>query len=241
LSIRQSLCRPESLSLFRGSAALVHDRSLLGPTGPIGGTRYRLEVSPSFGTLDYLGVLGDWRGYLRIASPLTAGIRLLHYGRYLSGAEDQRLSRLFLGYPSLIRGYDNGSFSVSRCPEGAPAEACSEIRVYDELFGSRLAVAKGELRLSLFGPVGVLGRGFLPADLVGFYDAGLAWSTDQEETPGLDERAWFQGGDREPLTSAGGGIRFNLLGFALAEVYWVRPFERPLRGGYLTFSLNSGF
>ncbi|HET9512491.1 MAG TPA: hypothetical protein VFO95_01080, partial [Gemmatimonadales bacterium] len=67
LSVRQRLCRPAAMNLFRGSAALVHDRSLMGPTGPIGGTRYRLEVSPSFGTLDYMGVLGDLRGYLRIA------------------------------------------------------------------------------------------------------------------------------------------------------------------------------
>jgi Tol biopolymer transport system component len=241
LSLQQRFCRPGSMSLFQGAAALVHDRSLMGPTGPIGGTRYRLEVSPTFGTVNFMGVLGDWRGYWRMASPLTLGVRAMHYGRYLDGAEDHRLQRLFLGYQSLIRGYDNGSFSVGRCPPMATGNNCSEIRVYQELFGSKIAVANAELRLSLFGPVGVIGSRILPLDLVGFFDAGLAWSANQSETPLTDERAWFLGGDREPLTSVGVGLRFNLLGFAIAEVDWVRPFQRPLRSGYITFGFNTAF
>jgi len=186
-------------------------------------------------------VLGDWRGYLRLARPLTFATRALHYGRYLSGAEDQRLGQLFLGYSSLLRGYDNGSFSLSRCPNGQRAESCSEVVVYDQLFGSRLALANAELRLSMFGPTGVLGYGFLPVDLIGFLDAGLAWSDDRASTTDTDERAWFLGGDRDPLTSAGAGLRLNLLGFAMAELVWVRPFDRPLRRGYLSFNLTSAF
>jgi Tol biopolymer transport system component len=241
LSIRQNLCNPGAISQVRGSAALVHDRSILGPMGPIRGTRWRLEAAPSFGSLDFLTVLGDWRGYLRLARPLTFATRAMHYGRYLEGAEDQRLAQLFLGYPTLIRGYDNGSFNLNRCPQGQPTQSCSEVQVYDQLFGSRLALANAELRMALFGPTGLLGYSFLPADLIGFFDAGLAWSEDRAVTLDRDERAWFLGGDREPLTSAGVGIRLNLLGFAMAELVWVRPFDRPLRKGYLSFNLTSAF
>ncbi|MGQ0704341.1 MAG: BamA/TamA family outer membrane protein [Gemmatimonadales bacterium] len=240
LSIRRDLCRPEAMNEFRGTAALVHDRTVLGPTGPLAGSRYRFEASPSFGTLNYVSVLGDWRGYQRLAGPVTFALRGLHFGRYLEDAEDERLTRLFLGYPSLIRGYDDGSFSLTRCPTDEPLETCSEVTVFDRLFGSRLAVANAELRLSLFGPVGVLGYSFLPADLIGFFDAGLAWANDQPSTAN-DERAWFLGGDRKPLTSAGAGIRINLLGFALGELYWVKPFQRSLRNGYFHFTLSTGF
>jgi hypothetical protein len=76
--------------------------------------------------------------------------------------------------------------------------------------------------------------------LTGFFDAGVAWRSDDPATT-ADERATFLGGDRGILSSAGVGVRFNLLGFALGEVYWVRPFDRPRKGGFVTLSLNTGF
>ena len=157
----------------------------------------------------------------------------MHFGRYGRDARDSRLSRLFLGYPTLIRGYDRGSFDAAACPPNQALSECSEVEVLEQLFGSRLALVNAEARLSLFGPLGVLGGGFLPTDLIGFYDAGVAWTSDSE--------AAFLGGPREILSSAGVGVRFNLLGFLLAEVHWVRPFDRPAKGGYISFALNSGF
>lgn len=241
LSVRLDLCEPESLTLVRPAAALVLDRTIAGPTGPLAGQRGRLEVSPSFGSITYLTVLGDYRRYQRIASPLTLAGRLLHYGRYAGDSEDQRLSQLFLGYPSLLRGYGSGSFDLSRCPVNQAAQNCSEFQVFDQLFGSRLALANAELRLSLLGPVGILSRiSPVPADLVGFFDAGVAWMTDDSGTPS-DERASFLGGDRKVLSSAGVGVRFNLLGAIIGELHWVHPFDRPLRKGILEFVLNTGY
>src|SRR3954447_2258498 len=52
-----------ALNLGVATAALVYDNSLSGATGPIVGQRYRFEVSPTAGTLGYVGILGDYRKY----------------------------------------------------------------------------------------------------------------------------------------------------------------------------------
>jgi hypothetical protein len=41
--------------------------------------------------------------------------------------------------------------------------------------------------------------------------------------------------------SAGAGFRFNLFGFAVAEVNLVRPFDRPGKGWLWEFNLQPGF
>ena len=233
LSFRQALCEPGTMNQGVATVALVGDNSLVGPTGPVAGQRFRIQASPSYGTLGYTTGLADYRRYVRVADPLVLAGRGLHYGRYGGDARDDRLSRIFLGVPSLIRGYDRGSFDASVCDPNQPLEECSEVGVLEDLFGSRLAVINAETRLSLFGPLGALGAGFLPVDLIGFFDAGVAWTAD--------DPAAFLGGSRELLTSAGVGLRFNLMGFMLAELDWVHPFDRPAKGGYVTFSLNSGF
>ncbi|HEX6104231.1 MAG TPA: hypothetical protein VFZ26_01525, partial [Gemmatimonadales bacterium] len=59
----EDLLAGEPLTLGFGSAALVYDNSFFGATGPIFGQRYRLEASPTFGSLDFVGVLADYRRY----------------------------------------------------------------------------------------------------------------------------------------------------------------------------------
>ncbi len=58
-----------------------------------------------------------------------------------------------------------------------------------------------------------------------FADAGMAWRQDLEETP-IDEQAFFFGGDREPVYSAGVTLRFNLNGFIVLQYDLARAFER---------------
>ncbi|MDX1673935.1 MAG: hypothetical protein R3314_03940, partial [Longimicrobiales bacterium] len=233
LSLRNRLCEPGTMNQGVGTLALVGDNSIVGPTGPIAGQRFRIEASPTIGTLTYTSALADYRRYIQLADPVTLAGRGMHFGRYGGDAQDDRLARLFLGHPTLIRGYDRGSFTARACPPNEPIENCSEVQVLEQLFGSRLAAVNAEARISLFGPLGIAGAGFLPMDLVGFYDAGVAWTTDQEPT--------FLDGSREVLSSAGVGVRFNVLGFFLAEVDWVYPFDRPDKGGYVAFNINSGF
>src|SRR5262249_48064722 len=88
------------------SAALVFDTANFGATSPVAGSRYRLEVAPTVGTINYTGLLADYRRYFMPVSFYTIAGRVMHYGRYGSGGNDPRLFPLFLGYPNLVRGYD---------------------------------------------------------------------------------------------------------------------------------------
>jgi Tol biopolymer transport system component len=227
---RESLPAPDSLNMGTGSAALVYDTSLFGGTSPVMGQRYRLELGGVGGDINYSQVLTDYRRYFMIRQPLTLAGRFLHFGRYFGDGEDPRLQDLFIGYPSLVRGYDYGSFQVNECIP----DATSSCPVFDQLLGSRMAVANLELRTALLGALGVLrSPGFPPIEAAVFFDAGTAWTRAQT----LD----IFGGDRHPVTSHGVTMRINLLGFAVAQINYVHPNHRPLRNWIWEFSLTPGF
>ena len=58
-----------ALNLGLASAALVYDNSFLGATGPILGQRYRLEATPTFGSLNFVAALADYRRYFMRCVP----------------------------------------------------------------------------------------------------------------------------------------------------------------------------
>jgi surface antigen Omp85-like protein/WD40 repeat protein len=234
LDEKEDLPAPGSLDLGVASAALVYDNSFFGATSPILGQRYRFEVSPTVGALSYVAVLGDFRRYFMPVRPFTFATRLLHYGRYAKDGEDSRLQPLFLGQGGLVRGYSYGSFDASECdpPPGEP-DSCP---VFDQLLGSRVVVGNAELRFPLFGALGI-GSGYygvFPIEFAVFGDAGLAW--DNSHKPSV-----FGSGTRDPVFSAGAGLRINLLGFAVVEVDLVRPFDRPGKRWIWQFDLQPGF
>jgi Tol biopolymer transport system component len=219
-----------TLNLGQASAALVFDTSISGLTSPIKGSRYRLELSQSAGSLAYTGLLADYRTYLMPVRPYTFALRGLYYGRYGRDGEDERLPTLYLGYPGLVRGYDPGSFQAGECG----AQLDGSCPAFDRLIGSRVAIANAELRFPLWGAVG--GDNFygpIPVELAVFADAGVAW--------GRTSRLAFRGGDRQPVSSAGAAMRINLFGFAVAEIDYVRPLDRPGRGWLWQFNLQPGF
>ena len=91
--------------MAEASVALVGDASYSAFTGPIQGSRYRFEVTPTAGTLNFTTLLADYRKYLFVR-PITFAFRGLHYGRYGKSADDSTtLYPLFLGEESLMRGY----------------------------------------------------------------------------------------------------------------------------------------
>jgi len=226
---RQSQSFP-GLTLFENSAAIVKDTSVFGATSPVMGQRFRLDVSPVIGNINYTGVLADVRRYLMPVRPVTIAGRLLHYGRYGSGAEDSRLYPLYLGYPDLVRGYDTGSFTPAECGISTNG-SCP---VFDRMLGSRLLVGNLEVRaplLGLFGKRNLYGP--FPVEIGAFFDAGVAW--DQASKPSLF------GGNRDLIKSTGATARMNLFGFAILQVDWVKPLDRPGKGAFFEFNLLSGF
>ncbi|MDH3216565.1 MAG: BamA/TamA family outer membrane protein [Candidatus Krumholzibacteria bacterium] len=222
---------PSALNLFVGSVAFVYDFSVYGATTPIVGERYRLELSPVLGSLDYLAVLGDYRRYFLPLRPFTIALRGLHYGRYGGDGESDRLASLFVGYQSLLRGYDSNSFSASECvsPDGVGCPT------FEQLFGSRLAIANAELRFPLLGLLRLGGGyyGFLPLETAFFFDAGVAWTSDDE--------ASFLGGDRDIVKSFGIALRLGLSRYLVLELDFVNPLDRPKKDWFWQFSLSPGF
>lgn len=230
---------PPSLGLGRASMALVGDDATMGFTGPIAGTRFRLEASPTLGTLTYQTYLADMRRYA-FMRPFTLAFRGIHYGRYGRDSDSERVGALFLGDPSLVRGYSYESFSMADCrPDASGSLGSSTCPQFDRLLGSRLGVVNLEFRIPLFGAagLGIIQSAFPPLEIAPFFDAGVAWT-------GASAPVWSfesSSADRTPVTSAGVASRLNMFGFAILEVYWSRPFQRPGRGGVWGFSLQPGW
>jgi hypothetical protein len=223
---------PPAINMGLATTALVYDNSLFGGTGPILGQRYRLDASPRVGDLNYTNLLIDFRKYFMPTRPVTLAARVLHFGRYGSDGEDERLSEPYLGFGSLIRGYNDTSFGFEEC--GDTFEADGLCPVFDQLFGSRLALANFEVRLPILGFFGVLhSPGVPPVEAAAFFDAGTAWTQDIESE--------LFGGQRDIVTSHGIALRLNLLGLLIMEVDYVHPNNRPEKGWYWQFNLNPAF
>ncbi len=226
---RQELEAPESMNYGFVTAAFVYDTSFFGATAPILGQSYRIEFTPYIGSVNFSTFLADYRRYIMPVRPFTLGFRLLHFGRYGKNAEDSRFYPLFLGYETLVRGYNSSSFSYA------------ESDVYYGLFGSKLLVANVELRFPLFGVLGI-GRGYygiLPMDFIAFYDAGIAWGYEADDDKAA--KPFFLGGERKPVSSAGVGIRMNMFGALILGFNVVKPFDRPDKGLYFQFTIMPGF
>jgi Tol biopolymer transport system component len=220
-----------SLNLGTGSAAFVFDTSVFGATSPVQGQRYRFEASPTFGSLNFTGLLADYRRYFMPARFYTVAVRAMHYGRYGSGGEDSRLFPLHIGYPWLVRGYDVSSIDSQECVPSATS-SCALI---ESLLGSRMLVGNVELRFPLLRPFGVGGSmyGPVPIEVALFADGGTAWNAGQSPS--------ILGGSRPGVSSVGVAFRVNLLGFAIGEIDWVRPLDRPTRGWIFGFNLMPGW
>ena len=231
-----------SLNLATTSAAFVHDTSNFGATSPVQGTRYRVEADPTFGSINYTGVLADYRRYFMPFPFYTLAGRLLHYGRYGSGAEDARLFPLYLGYPTLVRGYDVNTFENSDCVPNA----VSFCPAFDRLLGSRILVGNVEFRFPLLRPFGVSQRmyGPLPVEVALFADGGIAWnSLTQAAALGsvgtVTQPQAFKLSNG--VSSAGVALRVNFFGYAVGEFDFSRPFQRPGAGWVFQFNLAPGF
>jgi hypothetical protein len=233
------LAGAKDIHLARASVAYVGDWSNFGFTSPVRGGRFRFEIAPTVGTQTVANALADYRRYFW-NYPFTLAVRGMHFGRYGPDAEEGNFllnQQMFIGYPTLVRGYAQETFTQRECVDevGRRDPGCN---VFYRLVGSRVAVASAELRVPLIGvpEFGLLNFPFLPTELAGFVDAGLAWTSD--ESPVF---AWDDVTARTPVVSAGVTTRFNLMGFAVLEVYYAYPFQRPHKGFHFGFNLAPGW
>jgi hypothetical protein len=202
-------------TLVETGAALVYDTAVFGPASPILGQRYRLAVAPTFGTLSFTTVTADVRKYMMPVRPLTIAMRVMHVGRYGSGASDSRLLPLAWTLRDVVRGYG----------DSGPA---SNAFVY--LSAERMLVANVEARFPI---PGVFERssqsGPLPIEGLVFSDAGQFWASQPAGTP------------RPPmLRSVGAGVRLAVAGFVF-ELDAVRPLDPNSQGLSFAFNFRPGF
>jgi Peptidase of plants and bacteria/Omp85 superfamily domain/WD40-like Beta Propeller Repeat len=206
------------------AAALVADTSVIGPTGPLLGSRYRFEIAPAAGDLTYTRVLADYRRYLMPVRPYTLALRVMHAGRYGRDGDDPRLMPSFLGSRYLVRGHS----SDPRDCRPAPNEACGA-----ELLGSRLFVGNIEMRVPVWG---LLKRqieyGPVPLDAFVFADGGVVWA--RRDAAGIAIAG------RSVISSFGAGIRLNAGGLPF-EVAAVRTLDGPKPRWSVDFGFRTGF
>ena len=228
-----SITAPGPLDLAHAGLAYVGDYSFFGFTSPIRGSRYRFEVDQSVGTTYFTTALADYRGYLFL-NPVTIAFRALSIGRYLGGADNVSLTQFYLGEPDLVRGYEYYSIASN---EGAGTDG--NIPQLNRLFGSKIAVVNLELRLPVLGneAFGLIRFPWIPTELVGFFDGGVAWTETDFPVLELSTDQYA----RIPVFSAGAAIRINVLGAFVFQVYWAWPFERQITSGSWGFLLDTGW
>jgi Tol biopolymer transport system component len=222
---------PDGNNYQKIDLAYVTDNSYFGMTSPMRGQRARYQVEKYFGAVDFFTGLVDYRKYL-FFNPVTLAFRFYHYGRYGKGSESNLVSPIYLGYPWLVRGYEDVSFY------GNTGDGVVGLNTfnYSNLSGSRIMVANAEVRLPLTGvkSLALFGSKYFWTDFNLFFDAGVAWSKGEKP-----ELAWKQASfnERIPVFSTGASVRVNLLGYLVIEPYFAIPFQN---GGWKNknFGLN---
>jgi len=213
---RKKLEASEGFNLHSIEGAYVLDNSLFGTTGPIDGTRYRIQVGQYFGEFGHFSNLIDYRKYLYLR-PYTLAFRFYNYSRWGENAENNRLSPMYLAYPWLIRGYERNDSRFN-----SPQSTGLGI---NHFFGSKIAVSNLEFRIPLTGPdrISLIKSSIFFTDLNFFADGGIAWNNGDKL--GND---WLNpsGDDRVPVFSYGLSIRMNVFGYAVIEPFYAVPLQK---------------
>ena len=226
-----------SLNYLDGQFALVSDNTVFGYTAPLMGRRFRLQVSPVTGALNWVQWLVDYRRYDPIVfSYLTVASRIY---ADLSLGRDEEVFPKYIARPDFVRGYDRNN-SFNPCTSvGANPSSCNAV----QLLGSRVAVGNVELRFPLLRRVelGVLPVDLPPIDGLLFFDTGVAWSRHQSVYPHRPPDFFNVATQRYPLQSYGAGIRLNLFNYAILRWDYAIPLDTPGHHRFWTWSLWPSF
>ncbi|MFO7852179.1 MAG: tolB protein precursor [Bacteroidota bacterium] len=226
---REKLPAPDGGNYQQVNVAYVEDNSYFGMTSPMQGHRSRFQLTKYFGEIKMYTALLDYRKYWFI-NPFGIAFRTYHYGRYGPGTRDEMLSPLYIGYPWLIRGYENLSFTSS---DDNVQNGSFNI---SHLSGSRLLISNLELRIPITGveQLAPIKSGRFFTDLNLFFDAGLAWNKDSDVSFEWNPETFEK---RIPVYSTGVSVRLNLMGVIVLEPYLAVPFQN---GGFdnISFGFN---
>jgi len=215
------------LTVGEVSVALVGDSAIFGGTGPILGSRYRLQIAPVTGGATYVNVLADYRRYMMPVRPYTIALRILQSARYGPGSNDPRLLSTYLGSSWLVRGYGASRVAGSECGAG-PCPAL------DHMLGTGVLVGKLEVRaplLSVFSSR--FHYGALPLDVFAFADAGTTWGS-ADRPFGLTTLS------HALIRSVGGGVRANAMGL-IVDVGAERPLDLRQPGWRFAVNIRPAF
>lgn len=225
---REKLNAPEGYRLGSTYAAYVFDNSYFGIASPMRGSRYRLELEKTYDALDYHTIMVDYRRYVFL-NPTSIAFRFLHLGRFGNDAESERIYPLSFAYPTLTRGNSLDNITAYSTEEGSAYSI-------NQIYGSRVAVANAEWRISLTGPerLAPIKSKLLFTEFAFFTDAGLAWTAS--EKPQLKSNPESPN-ERIPFLSAGVSLRINVFGMLVIEPYYAFPWRGDsfVKG---TFGLN---
>jgi len=228
---REKLDAPSGSNYQQISVAYVSDNSYFGMTAPMQGSRSRFQLEKYFGSLDIYTSLIDYRHYFRIR-PVSLAFRLYNYGMYGKDAESGIIPPFYLGYPWLVRGYEDISYSGNDFLTGQTFNV-------SRLSGSRIMVANAEIRLPFTGPerLAIIKSKWFLTDLNLFFDAGVAWDRESRMSFLQDLSKGVNSGYRYPVFSSGVSLRINLFGYLILEPYYAFPFQN---GGFRNgqFGLN---
>lgn len=254
LPIGDTLQFAENYRLLKGpggsiSAGFVGDNSFFGMTAPLAGYRWRISADKFWGADDYTSITVDGRRYFR-KKPFTLATRFTSNLRFLNRTNS--VIPYYVGQMGFVRGYGTVFNNLQITQFG---------QEYDELIGSKLAVAGAELRIPFTGPkqLALIPFNFLLTDLNFFFDIGTAFNQFSHFTDGQlvqqpifnpdgtfkrdqDGKIITEGIKVKPTIarSAGVSLRVNLFGYLVVEPYYAFRLEGP-RGGTFGFNLVPGW
>jgi Tol biopolymer transport system component len=208
--------------IYSLNAAYVGDNSYFGFTAPLQGWRYRIGIEQYLGSFwNFTGLLLDGRRYF-YKKPVTFAVRGLAYARLWGNQDDgyesgnYQVQPLFAAQPWFVRGYPyNLLYNEER-------------DLIESSLGSKMGVANFEIRLPFTGPrqLSVIKSNFLITDLNVFFDAGLAFFTENDLKKEPVDPDPIDGRDpvrHKPLLSTGVSLRVNLFGAIVLEPYFALP------------------
>ncbi|RCW39319.1 basic secretory protein-like protein [Marinilabilia salmonicolor] len=213
--------------------AYVFDNSKSGIASPVDGTRTRIQAEKYFNGVNAHAFLMDFRKY-KFVRPFSFAYRLYYYGRHGADRNTNRMTRLFVGYPWLVRGYDTGEFYMdsTRNTRGIGIK---------HLIGNNLLITNLEWRMPFSGPFDFawFRSSTFFSELALFVDAGIAWDTDSTPVAALTTTSDDQ---RIPVFSTGMSLRLNFFGFIVVEPYLAFPFhQNRFYNGQFGFNVFPGW